>query len=309
MRARIVVISLSTALLAGQTQPPPQTARQALIEMFFGQSADHMEKHLPDVTRRSIAKFGSGPDQNWLSQLSVLGEQARASGAEVEIFDIGPALLTSDEKRSGSGEKTEITVERDDLVGDEDQIEVALHLSRNGKEEVLPFVPRLTLIMKMERAVWRLNEISLTVRLPLADQDFLNNLEDRQRSQNQQSAMASLNLITRAEQTYHAANNTYACTLSRFSPAANTSAPNHGYFDPEIAAGKKGGYIFAISGCDGSHFKAVAEPSVSGSGERAFCSDESGTIRAAADGKAMTCLSKGEPVAPDAHILVAPAAQ
>jgi len=105
-------------------------------------------------------------------------------------------------------------------------------------------VPRLTLIMKMERAVWRLNEISLTVRLPLADQDFLKNLEDRQRSQNEQSAMASLNMITRAEQTYHAGNNTYACTLSQFSPTANTNAPNHGYSDPEIAGGQKGRLYF-----------------------------------------------------------------
>ncbi len=67
-------------------------------------------------------------------------------------------------------------------------------------------------------------------------------------------------------------------------------------YDRELASGKKGGYIFAISGCDGSHYKIVAEPAVRDSGQRAFCSDEGGTIRASADGKATTCLANGESV-------------
>jgi TonB family protein len=61
-------------------------------------------------------------------------------------------------------------------------------------------------------------------------------------------------------------------------------------------SGKKNGYSFAISGCDASHYQFVAEPAVPDSGQRAFCSDESGTVRASADGKAATCLSSGEVV-------------
>jgi TonB family protein len=60
--------------------------------------------------------------------------------------------------------------------------------------------------------------------------------------------------------------------------------------------GKKNGYIFAISGCDSTHYKVAAEPEVPNSGQRAFCSDEGGAIRAAADGKATTCLSRGETI-------------
>jgi len=51
-----------------------------------------------------------------------------------------------------------------------------------------------------------------------------------------------------------------------------------------------------ISSCDGSHYKIVGEPAAPDSGQRAFCSDESGTIRASADGKATSCLSSGEEI-------------
>jgi len=90
-----------------------------------------------------------------------------------------------------------------------------------------------------------------------------------------------------------AAQNNYGCTLSGL---AAKGAKGAYLFDPELASGKKGGYIFAISSCDASHYKVVAEPAAPDSGQRAFCSDESGTIRAAVDGKAATCLRIGQAV-------------
>jgi len=79
-----------------------------------------------------------------------------------------------------------------------------------------------------------------------------------------------------------------------------SDAVTHPYlYDSELADGKKNGYIFAISACDASHYKIVAEPAVPDSGQRAFCSDEGGAVRASADGKAMTCLSSGEAVETD----------
>src|SRR6185437_9812966 len=65
-------------------------------------------------------------------------------------------------------------------------------------------------------------------------------------------------------------------------------------WDPELAKGSKGGYVFAISRCDASHYKVVAEPAVADSGQRAFCSDESGDLRVSSDGKATSCLSSGD---------------
>jgi TonB family protein len=63
-----------------------------------------------------------------------------------------------------------------------------------------------------------------------------------------------------------------------------------------LASGKKNGYNFVISGCDGTHYQLVAEPAVPDSGQRAYCSDESGTVRASSDGKAATCVSSGQVV-------------
>lgn len=302
-----VLMVVLSSLAVGQTQSSPQTARQALIEMFFGQTANHLEKHLPDLTRRSFKKFDSGSGSSLLAEISMFATQAKANGG-FATFDTGPTLLTAEDTRGGSSDKMEITVERDDLVGDEDQIEVALHLSKNGQEQALPFVPRITFVLKTEAEVWRLNEISVSVRLPLADPDFLKNMEDQERSRNEQMTMASLSTVINAENAYRDRNGGYACKLSTLAASGTAGGSNAIYFDPELAAGKKNGYVFAISGCDPLHYKVVAEPAVGDSGERAFCSDESGALRAAGDGKATTCLSRGQPLEQQPYQLTAPGA-
>ncbi len=301
--ALALVLSLSSFVNAQTAAPsqtsPPQTARQALIEMFFGTSANHLEKHLPEVTRRSFQRLGTANGQSFLSEFSMIASQAKASGTAFQTFDTGPTLLSAEEQRDTSGEKVEITVERDDLVGDEDQIELALHMTRGGKEDrPLPFIPRFTFSMKMESEIWRLNEISVTVRLPLADPEFVKSIEDRQRSQNEQMTIWSLRTVVAAEKSYQSAQGSFACTLSKLGSSSKPGI-NAGYFDPELASGKKNGYIYAISGCDSSHYKLVAEPAVPDSGQRSFCSDESGAVRASADGKATTCLRSGEAVTDD----------
>ncbi len=317
----VIFLLLPSVLVVAQTSnvqnpnamnpPAPQSARQALIEMVFGTAADHLEKHLPDVTRKTFKRMDSGNGRSFLSGFSMLATQAKASGSKFETFETGPTLLTLEEPGIGGGAdiqtgRAEITVERDDLVGDEDQIELALHMTRDGKEETLPFIPRFTFSMKTESDVWRLNEISVTVRLPLADPDFLKGLEDRQRSQNEQATIWSVREVTTAEKAYQSAHGAFACSLVALGSAKLPRQGSGAYlYDRELATGTKAGYIFAISGCDGSRYKVVAEPAAPDSGGRAFCSDESGTIRASADGKATTCLTSGEPV-PQGNTFVAP---
>jgi len=71
-----------------------------------------------------------------------------------------------------------------------------------------------------------------------------------------------------------------------------------------ISQRQEGWLRFHYSGCDASgesardtsHYRIAAEPAVQGSGQRAFCSDESGTVRVSADGKAATCFTSGETV-------------
>ncbi len=293
---------LLSSSVHGQTAPsqaaPPQTARQALIEMFFGQAPDHLERHLPDVTRRAFQNLQDANGQSVLGAFSLLARQAQGAKDRFETFDTGSTLFTAKDIPGGNYDKMDITVERDDISGDEDQIELAMHMSRGGKEETLPFILSFTFSMKMESDVWRLNEISAAVRLPLADPAFLKSLLERQRSQNEQMALGSMRSVLAAENSYQSASGGFACTLSALgSCGKGTGATHRTYlYDSQLVSGKKNGYIFAISGCDASHYQFVAEPAVPDSGQRAFCSDESGTVRASADGKAATCLSSGEVV-------------
>src|SRR5437660_8234959 len=99
--------SVKAQTAASSQTLPPQTARQALIEMVFGTSATHLEKHLPDVTRRTVKRMGSGNGQSFLSDFSSLASQAKAGGAKFETFDVGPTLLTLDQPGIGDGRGVE----------------------------------------------------------------------------------------------------------------------------------------------------------------------------------------------------------
>lgn len=288
MRQHLAALVVLASCAFSQSTPP-QTARQALIEMFFGQAPNHLERHLPQVTQHSLNKLSSPGGRNYLSDFSSIAAELRSGGKSLQTFDAGPSLLIAEDVHPGTMEpdRIEITVERDDLIGDEDQIELALHLSRNGKEQPLPVIPRLTFTLQTEADVWRLQEISVNVRVPLADPNFLRTMEDQQRSRNEIATISALQVVNAAETNYSKANGRFACAIS--------SLGKHVY-DPELIKGSSNGYNYVISGCDASHYKVVAEPAVSDSEQRAFCSDESGEIRAAADGKATTCLSSGESI-------------
>ena len=40
-----------------QATPLPQTARQALLEAFFGQGENHLERHLPEVAKKAFRQL------------------------------------------------------------------------------------------------------------------------------------------------------------------------------------------------------------------------------------------------------------
>ncbi len=293
----IFALLLCSPLIA-QIPVPPQSPRQALIEMFFASGPNHLEKHLPDATRNTLKKMASANVVNTLGAFDMIASQAKASGTKLETFDTGPILFQAEDPRAGG--KVDLTVERDDLSGDEDQIELALHMTKDAKEQTLPFTPRFTFTMKTESDVWRLNEISLTVRLPLADPEFLKSIEERQRTQNEQVATWKLQAIINAENSFHSVHGAYACSLSdlrRVSKESNDGkSATVNMLSGDLASGNSAGYIFAISGCDGVRYEIAAEPATPDSNQRAFCSDESGKVRSSTNGKATTCLSSGTPV-------------
>ncbi len=299
----ISVIAISQTTPHAAQPKAPQSARQALIEAFFGEAPDHLEKHLPEITRKAFKQLETGGGSpSFLKELSMIGMQAKMGGGNFQTMDTGLVLASMDDPRQH--QKFEINVERDDLVGDENQIELSFHMYKGSQEERWPVIPRLIFSLKTEESVWKIYDINLSVRAPIGDPEFLKtlvkNLMEQQQKSNEAMATMYLRAIAGAETKHKASssNGAYSCSLSKLAEANgqvkegeySTTMP----VDSELATGKKAGYVFAVTGCDALHFKAAAEPATPAAGRRAFCIDESNTLKFSSDGKATTCISRGE---------------
>ena len=157
---------------AGQQNPAPQTARQALLEMFFSKTPGTLVKHLPEATRAALEKSGA---MATLQQYSLMASQFQTQGQNLKTFEAGSLLLSGEDPKTG--QKVEITVEDDALRGDQDDIELSFQTYKDGQAQRMPFIPRITFSMKQEAQVWKLNEIAVTIRLPLADPELLKIIE------------------------------------------------------------------------------------------------------------------------------------
>ena len=198
MRKLVLSLALLLALAtlwtassaAQQSGGAQQTARQALLEMFFSKTPGTLVKHLPAATRAALDKSGS---LTTLQQYSLMATQLQTQGQNLQTFETGSVLLSAEDPKNG--QKVEITVENDALRGDRDDIELAFHIIKNGQEDRIPFMPQTTFSMKQEAQVWTLNEISVTIHLPLADPDFLKAITEKMKPQ----ATANTTFTPRAE--------------------------------------------------------------------------------------------------------------
>jgi hypothetical protein len=326
LAAAILSLILSSSGLCAKsaTQEAPQTARQALLEMFFSKQSGTLLKHLPAITRATLEKSGA---MTSLQQYSMLAGQFHMQGKSFETFETGPVMLaTSDPK---TGQKTEIVVDNDSLQGDQDDIQLSIHTYKDNQAQRTPFMPVIVFSMKMESGLWTLNEVAFTIKLPLADPDFLKSISDGMKagaaasspqihlqSMGQASGqtsirpfgsdatiLASVRMILTAETTYAATYSAvgYTCTLSDLDGFGAAEANEHQamLISSGLASGRQHGYSFSISKCAGSPastFHLTATPTGDAYGRRAFCADQSGAIRSASDGTAATCLSSGTPV-------------
>jgi hypothetical protein len=280
--------------LASQTSAPAeQSARQALIEMFLGKGENDFTKHLPDVTRASLVRKGDSPETSILLRVSGGVRGLASQGDKLETFDTGPNILISE--NTSSGERVEIAVESDSFSGEEDVIELSLHSYRNGELEALPVIPRLTFTLKKEKEVWRVTDLTLAGRVPLEDPDYLKGLRKQQDELDEAAAQARLNVIAQMETNY-AANNPdigYGCTLGAL--YSNTEGePNA---SPSLGKDESNGYRFSLSGCNGkpaTKYRLTAIPIDPDSEMRAFCLDQSGTLKSVAASNSSTCFSHGK---------------
>jgi len=263
-----------------------------------------------------------------VSGFSMLTGQLNSRGQQLQTFDAGPTLVLLENPDAHS--KFEIDVERDDLRADEDEIELSFHGSKDGETQTAGAKFRLTLTMKQETGSWRLSDISMTIGMSLTDPAFLKAMTTNMRpatttmvggqasaggpttltpmsgmiAANESAAVGGLRTLNTAEITYAASfpAHGFTCTLSDLGGMGGGSGVTEHQamlIDPRLAGGKKNGYLFAFSGCDGtpaSRYSVTAVPADPTSGTRAFCSDESAAIRFSADGKAESCLTMGKPL-------------
>lgn len=175
--AACVVLSVLTTASAWASPndfAAPQTARQALMEMFSGKQGSFM-KHLPAATLAALEKSGALATLQQYSALAGHMQTQKAEGSSFETFETGAVMVAI---ADGKGQKFEVVVDKDSLQGDEDSIEVSFHTYKEQAVQRTPYLPRMTFVMKTEAGVWRLNEIQFMVRVPLADPDFLKSITD-----------------------------------------------------------------------------------------------------------------------------------
>ena len=315
LAALCLAIWLAGAACAQDTAGARQTARQALIEMFFSKSSGTFVEHLPSATRAALEKAGQ---LTALQQYSVMASQLQTQGQNVKTFETGSVLLSAENPKTD--QKFEITVENDSLRGDQDSMDLSFQVYKNGQAERTPFMPQMTLLMKQEAQVWTLNEISVTIHLPLADPDFLRAITEKMTPQSgaamgsrpqvavqaagsDTAVVAAMRTILTAETTYFSTYPAvgYTCTLSSLDGFGGGQPNEHQamLINSGLASGKRYGFVFTLSGCAGppaSGFQLTAAPHGNNYGRKAFCSDQSGVIRSSSDGNPATCLASGTPL-------------
>jgi hypothetical protein len=194
----------------------------------------------------------------------------------------------------------------------------------------------MTFAMKQEAQLWKLNEISITIHLPLADKDFLKALTEKMtpavtavqaqtisspstgtititpRAEvvaqpggvgSDAAVIAAVRTIVTAQMTYARTYPTvgYTCTLSSLDGFGG-GEPNQNQamlINSGLASGKRFGYIFTLSECGGTPantFHLTATPNSNTYGRKTFCADQSGLIRSSEDGNPAACLASGSPV-------------
>jgi hypothetical protein len=161
-----------------QQSAVPQTARQALLEMFFGKEPGTFVKHLPMATRDALEKSGALAN---LQQYSAMMSHMQTQGQNLQTYETGSVLLSAEDPKAE--QKLEVLVENDSLRGDQDDIELSFHSYKNGQAQGMPRMVQMTFSMKQESQIWKLNEIAVTIRVPLADPDFLKTITEKMKPQ------------------------------------------------------------------------------------------------------------------------------
>ncbi len=172
----VASFSIIPSVHAQQAPPPkpPQTARQALIEILSG-GAD-ASKHLTvevqkEMQNKSSSGFAFNPGE------VVAGFHSQA-GSGFKTFETGPILFSNTDPRTH--ERTEVHVDNDDLNADEDTLQLSIHQFRDEKEigTAFQFISQISVGMKKQENIWRLNEIGVIAKVPVGDPALFRQLNE-----------------------------------------------------------------------------------------------------------------------------------
>jgi hypothetical protein len=306
--AFLLVISASPFLFS-QTQapaPPPQTARQALIEMINGGQEGAL-KHLTAEMQKSLQADGKN---NTAPQLAAF-DQIKAASSEFQVFESGPVLLAANDPQSH--EKFEVHVDSDDLSGDTDNIDLSFHQFRDDLETDVPYaamLSRFTVGMKRQANIWRLNDISINIKVPVGDPKLLEKFGNgmpgmiggkiggassgKPEKPRDLAPKEAITMVAFAESTFASMHPEvgFTCAL------ADLAEFNPFNLDPRIFSGELyRGYKFALSGCQrkpSGSFHLIAEPTSPAAGAKAYCTDATHNVRSSDDGRGSSCLTFGK---------------
>lgn len=310
LRAAVLVVLALFASMALCAQPqgqaaPPQTPRQALIEMISGGQEGAM-KHLTLEMQKSL----QGDGKNSAAQLATF-DQIRAASSDFQVFETGEVLLSANDPKSH--EKFEVHVDGDDLSGDTDTMDISFHQFHDGVEQDIPYaamLSRFTVGMKRQANVWRLNDISINIKIPVGDPKLLEKFGNgmpgmiggkiggsasgKSEKSRDMAPREAIMMVAFAESTFARSHpeTGFTCTL------ADLAKSNPFNLDPRIFTGEPyRGYKFSLSGCQdkpSGSFHLVAEPVAPAAGAKAYCTDATGNIRSSDDGRGSSCLASGK---------------
>jgi hypothetical protein len=310
-----------TGLLAAQPKDKPpaaQSPRQAVIEMVTG-GEDAFRRHLTPEVQQKLEEMQKSRSPGSPSPTQVFESAKVGSDPNFESFDSGRVLFSFNNPQER--QRWEVRIDSDNLQGDREEMELSLHMLRKGVEEESPAGLYLELSMQQKQGVWRLNAVTVSARIMLGDPRILdkswwsptsvaNSASTAPPAEGQPAAVnespklppaRSLRLIGFAEDVYaykHPENG-FTCALSELVEIGRgiEDGESYRFISPEIAQGVSNGYRFSLGGCAGKtvkSFQVTAEP-LSGRG-KAYCSDQTKTVRVSDDGNGATCLASGKTV-------------
>jgi hypothetical protein len=227
------------------------------------------------------------------------------------VFETGQVLLSASDPKSN--EKFEVHIDSDDLSGDTDNMDISFHQLRDGVEQDIPYaalLSRFTIGMKRQANIWRLNEISVNIKVPVGDPKLLEKFGNglpgmtgvkiggsasgKPEKPRDMAPREAITMVAFAESTFARSHpeTGFTCTL------ADLAKSNPFNLDPRIFSGEPyRGYKFSLSGCQdkpSGSFHLIAEPVAPAAGTKAYCTDATNNVRSSDDGLGSSCIASGK---------------